>query len=89
LSVSAGSYLGQTTPLESVGSWSFVLARPDLADDMVYRLVRAIDRGKDVLGSRLPKARETTMANTSAFAPNPDSIHPGTLRYLREIGLVR
>ncbi len=89
LIIPAGSYHGQTTPIASVGSWSFVLARPGLADDLVYRIVRALHRGEAAIGSRLPQARETTMANTVAAAPRPDLIHPGALRYLREIGMIR
>ena len=89
LTIPAGSYPGQGSPIPSVGSWSFVLARPTLSDDVAYRLVRALHRGEAMIGSRLPQARETTMANTVAAAPRLDLLHPGALRYLREIGLIR
>jgi uncharacterized protein len=89
LTIPAGSYPGQTTPIPSVGSWSFVLARPDLADDLAYRITRALHRGEATMGFRLPQARETTLANTIATAPSLELIHPGTLRYLREIGMIR
>jgi len=88
LTVPAGSYPGQAEPIVSVGSWSFVLARPTLADDVAYRLARALHRGEADLARRLPQARETTAANTAAAAPRRDLIHPGVLRYLAEIGLV-
>lgn len=89
MTVPAGSYPGQTAPIVSVGSWSFILARPSLDDDVAYRLARALHRGEDQLGKRLAQARETTAANTAAAAPSLDLIHPGVLRYLREIGIVR
>jgi len=89
LTIHAGSYPGQGSPIPSVGSWSFVLARPTLSDDVAYRLVRALHRGEAMIGSRLPQAQETTMANTVAAAPFLDLLHPGALRYLREIGLIR
>jgi len=41
------------------------------------------------MASRLPQARETTMMNTVEVAPRLDLIHPGVLRYLREIGFVQ
>jgi hypothetical protein len=66
-----------------------VLGRPTLPDDIAYRLARALHRGEAVMGSRLLQARETTMANTVAATPRLDIIHPGVLRYLREIGLIR
>ncbi|HEV8307609.1 MAG TPA: TAXI family TRAP transporter solute-binding subunit [Methylomirabilota bacterium] len=89
LTVPAGSYPGQDAPIVSVGSWSLILARPTLPDDVAYRLARALHRGEAALGRRLPQARETTAANTVAAAPGADAIHPGALRYLREIGLIR
>jgi TRAP transporter TAXI family solute receptor len=89
LTVPASSYPGQDSPIPSVGSWSFIMARPSLGDDLVYRLTRALDRGAHALGARLAQARETTAANTVAAAPRPDLLHPGTQRYLREIGLLR
>ena len=88
LTVPAGSYPGQDAALRSVGSWSFVLARPTLSDDVAYRIARALHRGEAALGERLPQARETTAANTAAAA-RTEHIHPGVLRYLREIGLTR
>jgi uncharacterized protein len=87
MTVPAGSYPGQDAPIESVGSWSFILARPSLAEDTAYRLARALHRGEEALGKRLAQARETTAANTVAAAPSLDLIHPGAVRYLREIGV--
>ena len=89
MSVPVGSYPGQEAPIESVGSWSFILARPTLDEDVAYRLARALHRGEAALGKRLAQARETTAANTAAAAPSRDLIHPGVLRYLREVGIVR
>ena len=69
LTVPAGSYPGQTEPIVSVGSWSFILARPTLPDDVAYRLARALHKGEAAIAARLPQARETTAANTAAAAP--------------------
>jgi TRAP transporter TAXI family solute receptor len=88
LTVPANSFPGQTQALTSVGSWSFILTRPTLAEDVAYRLARALHKGEAKLAERLPQARETTAANTAASARR-DLLHPGVLRYLREAGLVR
>jgi TRAP transporter TAXI family solute receptor len=86
--VPAGSYPGQTAELHSVGSWSFIMARPTLADDVAYRLARALHRGEAALGARLAQARETTAANTVAAVTRPELLHPGVRRYLVDAGLV-
>ena len=85
----ARSYPGQDAPLPSVGSWSYVLAKPDLPEEAAYLLARAIHRAESPLAARLEQARETTMANTVAAAPRADLIHPGVQKYLREIKLMR
>jgi uncharacterized protein len=89
LTVPAGSYLAQNDPINSVGSWSFVLARASLPDDVAYRLARTLHGAETALCAKLAQACETTAANTVAAAPSLDLIHPGVLRYLREIGVVK
>ena len=87
LTMPAGSYPGQDAPLRTVGSWSFVLAKPELPEEVAYKLARAIHWAESPLAARLAQARETTMANTRAAAPAPELIHPGVRKYLKEIGL--
>jgi len=89
LTVPANSYPGQNSAISSLGSWSFVLARSTLSDDVAYRLARSLHRGESALQARQIQARETTAVNTIAAAPNIDLIHPGVLRYFHEIGLIR
>jgi len=89
MTLPADAYRGQAQPIPSVGSWNFILARGDLDDSIAYRIARALHRGERELAARLPQARETTAANTAAAAPDRSLIHPGVLRYLREIGLAR
>jgi len=89
LTIPAGSYPGQDAAITSVGSWSFVLARPTLPEEAGYRLARALHRGEKALAQRLPQAAETTAANTAAAVTRPDLLHPGVARYLREAGVLR
>lgn len=89
ITLPAGSYPGQDAAVPTIGSWAFVLTKPTLDDDVAYRMIRALHKGEAALGKRLTQAQESTMANTVAAAPRLDLIHPGALRYLREIGAVR
>ena len=88
LMVPAGSYPGQDAPIASLGSWSFIMARPELPDDAGYRVARALHRAERGIAQRLPQDRETTAANTAAAAPRAELLHPGVQRYLREAGLL-
>ena len=75
-------------PVTSVGSFSFILARPTLADETAYRIARALHRGESSLVQKLDQARETIPENTAAAAPRQDRLQPGVLRNLGEIGVV-
>jgi TRAP transporter TAXI family solute receptor len=88
MTVAAGSYPGQEGALLSVGSWSFIVTRPDLDEALVFRLARALHLSEGVLGQKLAQARETTAANTVAALAREDMLHPGAHRYLRAVGLL-
>jgi hypothetical protein len=88
MTVAAGSYPGQDRAIATVGTWSFILARPSLPDEAAYRFARALHLGQPALGQRLAQARDTTPENTLAAALRPDMLHPGVARYFREIGLI-
>ncbi len=83
MTLPAGAYAGQNAPIRSVGSWSLILVRPGLAEDIGYRLARALHRSEDALARRLPRAAETTAANTLAAVPSLH-LHSGVRRHLAE-----
>jgi uncharacterized protein len=89
LTVPANSYPGQTAPINSMGSWSFILVRPNLPDDVAYRLARTLHGVEKAFCEKLAQACETTPANTLAAAPDTALIHPGVMKYLKEIGVAK
>jgi TRAP transporter TAXI family solute receptor len=89
LTVPAGSYPNQNAPIEALGSWSFVLVRESLPDDVAYRLARTLHGAESAFCKKLAQACETTAANTVVAAPDVELIHPGVLRYFREIGVAK
>ena len=89
LTVPAGSYPNQNVPIDALGSWSFILVRETLPDDLAYHLARTLHGAEPALCRKLAQACETTAVNTLAAAPSPELIHPGVLRYFREIGVAK
>jgi uncharacterized protein len=89
LVVPANTYPGQDTPITSVGSWSFVLVRPDLDEAVAYRLAKALHAAEADLAKRLPQASETTARNTVVALPKPELLHPGVARYFRDAGVMK
>jgi uncharacterized protein len=89
LTVAAGSYPNQNAAINSVGSWSFILVRDSLPDDVAYRLAKTLHGAEAAFCEKLAQACETTAVNAVAAAPEPDLIHPGVARYFREIGAMK
>ncbi|MBR1090363.1 TAXI family TRAP transporter solute-binding subunit [Bradyrhizobium manausense] len=89
LTVPSGSYPNQREPIASLGSWSFVLTREDLPDDVAYRLAKTLHNVEATFCKKLAQACETNAANTVAAAPRPELIHPGVMKYFREVGVVK
>jgi uncharacterized protein len=89
MTVPAGSYPNQNATIDALGSWSFILVRESLPDDVAYHLARSLHGAESTLCKKLPQACETTAANTVAAAPSLELIHPGVMKYFREIGAVK
>ncbi|MBR1208949.1 MULTISPECIES: TAXI family TRAP transporter solute-binding subunit [unclassified Bradyrhizobium] len=89
LTIPAGSYPKQTAAISSVGSWSYILVRETLPEDVAYRLAKTLHGVEADFCKKLAQACETTAANTVAAAPDINLIHPGVLKYFREIGVAR
>ena len=83
ISQPAGSFPGQTEAIPSVGSWSFVMARPTLDTEVASRLARALHKGES---ARPPQLAETTAKNTLTAA-TPSMLHPGVVAYYRQVGV--
>jgi TRAP transporter TAXI family solute receptor len=89
MTIPAGSYPTQTAPIASLGSWSFILTRLDLPDDVAYRLARTLHGVEGAFCKKLAQACETTAANTVAAVPDIALLHPGVMKYFKEIGVVK
>ena len=84
MAVPAGTYKGQQHQKNSVGLWSVILVRPDLPDDLVYKLAKALHKGETALAKRLKQGVYTTTKNTIAQV-SPERLHPGVRRYIKEL----
>jgi TRAP transporter TAXI family solute receptor len=87
LAVPRGTYPGQTAPIDTIGSASFLVARPELDEALVHRLAAALHKTEQFAG-RPTYLAQTTAANTLVSVESADELHPGVLRYYRGAGIV-
>jgi uncharacterized protein len=60
-----------------------------LSDKGAYELTCTLHLNEKAFAAVPPQARETTAANTAKAAHRPELLHPSTLKYLKEIGLIK
>jgi len=85
--IPAGTYEGQSEPVETAAVANFLVTREDLSDDVVYAMTKAIFSNLNELVQIHPAAREIAIKDAVSGMPLP--LHPGAERYYREIGLVK
>ena len=83
MTVAAGSFSGQDAPIATIGSWSFILARPDFPPETGYRIVRALSRAKAEMRSRHAQGGESDPHLLDGLVPKA-ALDAGTRRYLSE-----
>ena len=83
--IAAGVYSSLDKDYTTVGVYNFTVGRSDLPDDLVYNLVKAVYDNQPSLVSSTDSAKETVPQNVvkDTFLP----LHPGAIRYYREIGI--
>lgn len=81
--VPAGTFPGQAEPIDTVGSWSLILARPDLPPETAERLVRAMVRAGEALGRATGQGGGSDPRNLAEAVP-PAWLNPGTARALAD-----
>ncbi|MBK5926981.1 TAXI family TRAP transporter solute-binding subunit [Rhodobaculum claviforme] len=80
----AGTYDGVDTETSTISTPNALIVHADMDEDLAYNIVRAVLENVDELIAIHPAANDTTVAFTLTASPLP--LHPGTIRYLEEIG---
>jgi len=81
----AGTYPSQTQDYHTIGLYNFAIVHKDVADDLVYRIVKATFANREELMKAQASAKETLPENIGRNTLLP--LHPGAIRYYREIGI--
>jgi len=87
LTVEAGLYRSQYDAIDTVGTWSVMLARADLADSLGRRIAAALHKAEQT-GQLVKQLQQTTAESTLAAIPALDVLQPGVMSYYREAGLL-
>ena len=86
-SIPANVYNGQTDAVErSFGSASILVGSKNLSEDEVYQIVKALYENNDQLVAAYPQCSEWSVENATRGLDGLIEMHPGSIKYLKEIG---
>lgn len=83
--IEAGTYPGQAEDINTIAQPNFLAVRADIDDEAVYMITKTIYENLPFLNA-IHKATKV-MAVEKALAGLPMPLHPGALKYYKEIGL--
>jgi TRAP transporter TAXI family solute receptor len=86
--IKAGSYPGQTTDSKGFAAWNQIMATDKMSDETAYAITKTIFENKADLVAVHKEAENINLA-TQTSAESPAPYHPGTLKYLKEVGAVK
>lgn len=83
--IPANTYPGQPHAIGSIGTTNFLAVRADMDEEVVYQITKTMFENLPLLHGIHGATREISLDR--AVSGLPVSLHPGALRYYREIGL--
>ncbi len=81
------TYQNQKEDIVTLGVWNSIVCNKDTPDDLIYNLVKAIFENKRMLTTTHKIAEFMTPDVSAKSSPIP--VHPGALRYFREVGAIK
>jgi TRAP transporter TAXI family solute receptor len=83
--IPAGTYPGQDYDVTTIAQPNFLAVNADVPDEHVYQITKAMFENLAFLRAIHPATNELTLEGALAGLPAP--LHPGALRYYREVGV--
>jgi hypothetical protein len=83
--IKAGTYPGQEKDVQTIAQPNFLAVRADVDEDAVYLITKTIYENLPFLNA-IHQATKV-MALEKAIAGLPMPLHPGALKYYKEVGL--
>jgi uncharacterized protein len=92
--IPAGTYPFVTSDVSSVTDYEFLTVRPDLPEDVVYYALKALFKHKDMLIASTANIAvqitpEAIARSLQSVEKTGVSVHPGALKFYREMGWIK
>lgn len=82
--IPANTYRNQTVPLKYPAMSAVIVVRPDMSEDAVYKITKAIFANQIEIRAGHSAGKDWNLKKTLQDPPLP--FHPGAIRYFKEVG---
>ena len=82
------AYKGLTADVQTVGTVTNIIVSADLSDDLVYQIVKSIYAGFPEL-AKIKKKAISDSDPKKALQGNDIPVHPGAMKYYKEMGIAK
>lgn len=79
----AGTYKGLTKNYKCFQGWNFIICSPDLPEDFIYNVVKAVFENIDIIHNAHSSFKQCSLDNVQ-YMNVP--LHPGAEKYYKEVG---
>ncbi len=83
----ANTYKDQTQPVKTLAAHTITIVRKDLPADIVYRMTKTVMENLDQVYQAHPVIRYLTK-KTALDGFKREDLHPGVIKYFKEIGMI-
>jgi TRAP transporter TAXI family solute receptor len=80
--IKAGSYPKQDKDVNTIGTWTHLIASCKLPEDVVYKITKALATNVETLGNVVSAVKGLTVKDMATDIGVP--YHPGALKYYKE-----
>jgi len=80
--IKAGSYPKQSKDVQTIGTWTHLVASCKLPEDTVYKITKALATNVENLGNVVSAVKGLTVKDMATDVGVP--YHPGALKYYKE-----
>ncbi|MDK2958671.1 MAG: uncharacterized protein PWP47_715 [Synergistaceae bacterium] len=85
--IPGGTYRGQDEPVETVAVQAILAARKELSEDVVYTITKALFSNLEAVGNAHHKGKSMKLSNALDGISVP--VHPGAVKFYKEVGLMK
>lgn len=88
--IPAGTYIGQDEDVKTLGIWARVITTSKLSEEQAYDIAKVMHEKHEEIVQGFGQMKDSTVENTIAVSKTSSiPLHPGVVKYFKEIGALK